>query len=211
MAKTPPTYPAFIILRGTRVLVVGGGDVAERKALALLDAEADVTVVSPDVTPIIEKLAADGKLRLEKRPYRSGEAADYMLTVASTNDPEVNQAVWNDARGAGRLVNVVDKPDLCNFIVPSVVRRGDLTVAISTGGASPATAKWIRERIEILLPERVVSMLDRMGEFRDRVRALIADEEERKRVLTGALNQELVEKFLEGDESPMKEYMSRWI
>lgn len=143
--KYPVYYPAFINLRNKKTVVIGGGKIAERKVLSLLKAEADVTVISPLITKRLEKKASEGKIMHINREYKKGDLKNYFLVIAATNEREVNEQI---AREAKCLVNVVDTPELCNFIVPSVVKRGHLTIAISTSGISPAMSRTIRKEIE---------------------------------------------------------------
>jgi precorrin-2 dehydrogenase/sirohydrochlorin ferrochelatase len=138
-------YPVFLSLAGRKAVVVGGGRVAERKVLSLLDADADVTVVSPALTPRLLKEKTGGRIAHIARSYRTGDARGAFLVVAATESADVNTKVAGDATS---LVNVVDVPSLCSFIAPSIVKRGPLQLAISTGGVSPALAKSIRRELE---------------------------------------------------------------
>ena len=140
-------YPAFLDLHGRRCVVIGGGAVAERKVRQLLASGADVTVVSPDATPELERLADDDRLRWIRRAYAPGDLAGAWVAVAATSDGAVHRTVHDEAEREGTLLNVVDAADLCGFIAPSIVERGPVTVAISTGGASPALARKLRELI----------------------------------------------------------------
>jgi siroheme synthase-like protein len=151
MTAELPVYPASLVLEGRSVLVVGGGHVAARKVEALLAAGARVTVVAPVVEP---RIAAAAGVRVERRRYRPGEAARYRLAVAATGDPQVDHLVFEDGERAGVFVNAADDRTSCSFLMPSVLRRGPVTVAVSTGGTSPALAAWIRSRIaEVIGPE----------------------------------------------------------
>jgi precorrin-2 dehydrogenase / sirohydrochlorin ferrochelatase len=138
-------YPAFLNLKGKKVVVVGGGKVAERKVLTLLRAGAVVTVISPLLTKRLQKAKEAGHMSHLPRAYRKGDLKDSFMVIAATDTPEVNTSVAADAPG---LLNVVDVPSECNFIAPSVVERGPLVFAISTGGTSPAFAKAVRREIE---------------------------------------------------------------
>jgi precorrin-2 dehydrogenase / sirohydrochlorin ferrochelatase len=131
-----------------RVVVIGGGMVAVRKVLALLDAGANVTVISPDMAPEMRDLASAGRILLAERSYQVGDLAGVFLAIAATDDAQVNQAVAAEAARTGCLINVVDEPQLCDFILPAVVQRGEVKLAITTGGASPALARRLRERLE---------------------------------------------------------------
>jgi len=146
-------YPVHLVVAGRRVLVVGGGRVAARKVAGLLPCGADVTVVAPELGPELATLhQADqpddpdrpGRLQVARRPYERGEAASYELVFTATPDAEVNQAVYDDATAAGVWVNSADDPDRCSFVLPSVVRRGPITVTVSTGGHSPAMSVFLR-------------------------------------------------------------------
>jgi precorrin-2 dehydrogenase / sirohydrochlorin ferrochelatase len=205
------TYPVFLMLEDEPALVVGGGEVAERKVIALLEAGAVVTVVAPETTDGLKAMQREGRIRIEKRTYRPGEAVAFVVTVAATDDNDTNRTVAADAKGAGRLVNVVDVPELCNFIVPSTVRRGELVVAISTGGGSPALARRLREEIDAHIPQSFAALLDILAEFRLRVRDKYSTEEERKRILTEVARSPHVDTYLNGDEAPLKEYLKQWI
>ncbi len=143
------TYPISLIgLEGRRAVVVGGGDVAARKVAGLLQTSAQVTLVSPELTQELADLAAAGQIAAITRDYQEGDLAGAFLAIAATDDAAVNRAVWDEAGRRGCLINVVDDPAHSNFIVPAVVRRGEVTVAVSTGGASPALARRLKEQLE---------------------------------------------------------------
>lgn len=161
-------YPVFLELAGERVLVVGAGPVAARKVAGLLRAGASVTVVAPDAVPDI---AEDPDVRWHAREYRRGEAASYRLVLTATDDPAVNRQVARDGRAANVFVNSADDPDNCSFTLPAVVERGDLRIAIGTGGRSPAFARWVRERLEQQFTDVHTRLLDVLGDVRDEVRA----------------------------------------
>lgn len=138
-------YPAFINLKEKKAVVVGGGKVAERKVRLLINAGASVSLVSPDITIPIQKLAEKGLLSYKKRNYRKGDLQGAFIVIAATSSAILNTRIAQDAKC---LVNVVDMPSEGNYIVPSLVKRGHLTIAISTEGASPAVSKAIRKEIE---------------------------------------------------------------
>ena len=142
------TYPIFVLLEDKPCLVVGGGSVGERKVLDLLEAGARVTVVSKDLTSTLTKLAQAGEIRYLNEPFTPEQVNGMVLVLAATDDREVNARVSAAAQAWGILVNVADAPEYCNFIVPARVRRGELTLAISTGGASPAVAQKLRQELE---------------------------------------------------------------
>lgn len=148
-----PPFPVHLQLDGRKCLVVGGGAVAHRKVKGLLLAGAHVTVVSPSLkrglTGLLHR-TAPGRLRHLPRPFRPRDLEGSLLAVAATDDPAVNQRVAEAARRQGTLVNVVDSPRACDFLVPSVLRRGPLCISVSTSGASPALAKSLREELQRL-------------------------------------------------------------
>ena len=142
----PLYYPVFLDLRGRRVVVIGGGAMGEEKVTRLLPYEAQVVVVSPDVTDEVAELADDGTIEWVRRPYRRGDLdGAFIAIVADTSDDAVNQAVSAEARERNVPLNVADVTELCTWITPSVARRGEVIVATSTGGASPALARRFRE------------------------------------------------------------------
>jgi siroheme synthase-like protein len=146
-------YPMFLEMKGRPCLVVGGGQVAARKVEGLLAADARVSVISPTLDPEIAKLKAERRIQHISRQYQQGDLKGQALVIAATDDAATNERVVQDARQHGILVNVVDEPALCDFIVPSVIRRGDVVLAISTGGLSPALARWLRQELEAYLSE----------------------------------------------------------
>jgi siroheme synthase-like protein len=143
------TYPVFLVgLDEARCVVVGGGKVAARKVKALLKADAQVTVISPDLCRPLQRLADQGRVEVLDRAYRTGDLREAFLVIAATDDGQTNERVWEEAHAGGLLVNVVDDPDHCNFIAPSVVRRGPLSLAISTSGHCPALSRHLRRHLE---------------------------------------------------------------
>ena len=164
------TYPVALDLRGRSCLVVGGGPVAERKVRGLLEAGAAVTVVSPDLTPRLRAWAAGQRCRHVARAYRSADVAGRVLVLAATDDARTTAQVYRDARRAGALVNAADDPERCDFLLPALLRRGRLTVAVSTGGASPALARSVRDELERLVPESYGALLEIVASVRARGR-----------------------------------------
>lgn len=140
-------YPIFLDVRGKACNVFGGGTVAERKIAQLQDAGADVTVISPEATARIRADAQDGRLQWKAREYQPGDLAGAFLCIAATNVRSVNQRIFQEAEELGVPLNVVDDPARCTFISPSIVKRGPVTVAISTGGTSPALARKLRDAL----------------------------------------------------------------
>ena len=169
-----PVYPVNLIVDGRPCLVVGGGAVALHKVWGLVEAGARVTVVAPDLDPGIVDLTEspdDGSVVAEARPYRPGEAAGYRLVVAATGDPETNQRVYDDAEAAGVWINSADDPERCTVTLPARLQRGRLSVAVSTGGHSPAVAAWLRDRLADELGPEYEQLVALLAEERSRVQA----------------------------------------
>ena len=148
-----PFYIACLRLRGRRCLVVGGGGVGLEKVEGLLACEADVVLVAPDAHPALAQFAREGSIRWERREYRPSDLDGCLIAIAATDNSEVNIRVFDDAERRAMLINVVDVPPLCNFILPAIVRTGPLAVAVSTAGASPALAKRMKREIGELFGE----------------------------------------------------------
>jgi len=162
-------YPAFIKLKDRQCLVVGGGKVAARKVQMLLECGARVRVVSPKAAEELAARAAAGEIEWVKRGFQEGDTAGAFLVVGATDERELNACVAQECTKRGILLNVVDKPEFCSFYVPSVLRRGELTVAVSTGGKSPLLARRLRERLEELFPLAFGEFLDYLGTVREEV------------------------------------------
>jgi precorrin-2 dehydrogenase / sirohydrochlorin ferrochelatase len=156
-------YPLCLEMAGRPCLVVGGGPVAERKVAGLLDAGAWLTVVSPTATEALYAWARADRIRLVEREYAAADLAGHPVVFVATDDGRVNAAVARDAWAAGLLINAADDPAHCDFILPAVVRRGDLTVAVSTGGASPALARTVRDEIGAFLDRDDYAALARVA------------------------------------------------
>lgn len=159
-------YPVTLNISGRLCVVVGGGRVAERKILSLLKAGARVRTVSPQLTEILREAAAAGRIHWLARRFQAGDLAGAMLVFAATDSRQVNAAVAQEAEAAGQLVNVADAPDQCGFQVPAVLRQGDLTIAVSTNGKSPALAALIKKRLEADYGAEYAVLLDLLGRIR---------------------------------------------
>lgn len=161
-------YPIMINMHDKPAVVIGAGEVALRKVEDLLEGEARVTVIAPQVADALERLAAShpDRLTIHHRPYREGDLVGARLVYSATNDPSVNRRVFNEAEQRGIFVNAVDDPDNCSFIIPSSFRRDDLVVAVSTSGASPSFAARIRRMLENALPQDIGDQLTALREAR---------------------------------------------
>ncbi|MBI4236181.1 MAG: bifunctional precorrin-2 dehydrogenase/sirohydrochlorin ferrochelatase [Chloroflexi bacterium] len=164
-------YPVFLDLHGRPCLVTGVGHELERKTEGLLEAGAQVTVVTPAASPLLRDLAAQGRIVLHERPYREGDLAGTFLAVAATTeDLDLSGRIAAEARMEGVLLNVVDVPALCTWIAPAIVRRGEVTVAVSTNGVSPALARFIKEQIDRTLPQEYAMLAEIVAEVRQELR-----------------------------------------
>ena len=159
-------YPIYLDIRDKHCVVIGGGEVAERKVFSLLNAGAKVTVVSPAVTAVLKGISEAGRVEIKERPFSKGDLKGAFLAYAATDSEDINYKISEEARKRGVLLNIVDKPEMCDFIVPSVVERGLLSVAISTGGASPAFAKRLRLEMEERYGEEYALFLEIMAAIR---------------------------------------------
>ena len=174
-------FPVFLNLKGRRCLVVGGGEVATNKLQSLLEAEAEATLVAPEVTAEIAALEERGRISRQAREFIPEDLADCALVIAATDDEETNRRVAEAATARNIPVNVVDNPQLCGFIMPSVVDRHPVQVAVSTGGAAPVLARLLRARLETLIPAAYGRLATLLRNFRGRVKARVPHARERRR------------------------------
>jgi len=177
-------FPIFVRLRNRRALVVGGGAIATIRIKQLLAAEAAITVIAPQATEEIRKLAAKGSLQLLSREFeRTDVDRSYFVVIGATNNPSVQQAMAEEAERHGLLYNVVDQPALCNFYTPAVVRRGNLKIAICTQGQSPALSGRLRQALEEAIPASAGEFTNLLGELRRKLREKIPGNLKRQREL----------------------------
>src|SRR5262249_17183706 len=176
-------YPIYLDLKGRDVLVVGGGEVAEGKALQLLEAGARVTVVSPELTETLIAAADSGKIIYLSGSFNEEDLNGAFLVISATDDQKVNEKVANAARERGLLCNVVDQPDLCDFITPALVTRGELQISVSTGGGSPTLTQRVKREVAALIGEEYGVLLEIAAEMRGEAKVRIADFQRRKEAL----------------------------
>jgi len=162
-------YPVFWDIRGKKCVVIGGGEVAARKVGRLLDCGAKVCVVSPDLVPELADLKSAGLILHLDEAYAGESLYGAALVIGATDDEKINAAVSRDAKAGGIPVNIVDDPQKCDFILPSLMERGDLTIACGTGGKSPALARHLREELESIYGEEYATLLDILGQLRLRM------------------------------------------
>lgn len=198
-------YPLYIDLEGKKCVVVGGGDVAERKVVSLLECGADVEVISPEFTPELIRLAEEGRLEIKNREYKSGDLKGATLAIVATDSSAVNKEAYREASENQIPVNVVDVPELCSFIVPSTVRRGDLVISISTSGSCPALAKSIRKQLQQLFGEEYDGYCEVLRNFRREIADKYDEPEERKRALNRLIKSDAIELIKAGKVQELEE------
>jgi len=191
-------YPIVLDLAGRRAVVIGGGTVALRKARALADAGANVSVVAPALLP---EFAEDKRLECVAATYAAAHLDGAAVVVAATDDEAINAQVAADARRAGALVNVVDRPALCDFLVPSQVSRGSLVIAISTGGAAPSLARRLRERLETEFGPEYEPLLAALRQVRDRVKSEDTPPGVRRRIFERLTEDDILAAAREGPDA----------
>ena len=190
-----PFYIACLRLKGRRCVVIGGGDVGLEKVEGLLACDATVTLVAPDAHPTLAELAREGSIAWERREFRDGDLDGCLIAIAATGDTDVNIAVFDAAERRSMLVNVVDVPPLCNFILPAIVRTGPLAVAISTAGASPALAKRMKREIAELFGEPYAQLAVMLNDARGWAKATLPTYQDRK---------EFFESIVDGEPDPIE-------
>ncbi len=192
-------YPINLHLTGCPVLVVGGGQVAERKINTLVAAQATVTIISPELTPGLQVLAKSGALRWRQRTYESGDIDTFSLVFCATNRRAVNQNVAREARERGKLVNVADGPEEGNFSLPAQVRRGDLLLTVSTGGQSPALVRKLRRELEARYGPEYEELILLLGRIREEMKEHFATSRERELFWRLALTDEVLDELRSGN------------
>lgn len=201
-------YFVSLDLTGKTCLVVGGGQVAERKVHSLLECGARVVVVSPSITPGLKKLAEEDKLVYRQDYYREADLEGVFLVIGAANREEVNRQVADDCTARNLIVNIVDDQAKGNFFVPAVVRRGDLTIAVSTAGKSPMLARRIREDLEKTYGVSFGEFLDMLGNLRKEVIRDVASQEQKKEILENMVDSEILSLLKEGCLERVKERLN---
>ncbi len=159
-------FPSYINLTNKKILLIGGGNIALEKLEKLTDFSKDITVIAEDISPKFSDFAKLNNIPIEKRAYKRGNIDGFDIVIIATNDISLHREIFNESRDSRVLVNSVDNTAYCDFIFPSYIKKGDLTISISTSGASPAMAKRIRLYIEKLIPSNIVDFLKEMRELR---------------------------------------------
>jgi siroheme synthase-like protein len=205
-----PFYIACLKLTGRRCVVVGGGEIGLEKVEGLLACDGRVVLVAPEAVDELQELAAEGSIEWERREYRPEDLEATFIAIAATSDTDVNIRVYEDAERRAMLVNVVDVPPLCNFILPAIVRTGPLAIAISTAGASPALAKRIKAQIADEYGEPYARLAVLLNEVRGWAKGTLPTYQDRKAFFEGIVNGEPdpVELLRRGDEAAVRELIA---
>ena len=190
-------YPVFINIENRKSVVIGGGEVAERKIDRLLACKADVVVVARKLTSKLESLVTNGTIRHIQDDYKDTHIEGAFIVIGATDNEDVNTEIYQDTREKGMLVNIVDDPEKCDFIVPSVMQQGDLSIAISTGGKSPALARTIREDLEIQYGYEYKMLLGIMGDLRKKVTAQGRASDDNRRLFESVLRSGILDHIRE--------------
>jgi precorrin-2 dehydrogenase/sirohydrochlorin ferrochelatase len=191
-------YPLNLKIAGRRCVVIGGGNVADRKVGSLLECGAVVKLVSPEVCEDLDARAARNEIEWVRRPFQAGDLEGAVLAIAATDDRPVNEAVAAEGRALGVLVNVVDVPDLCDFYVPASISRGQLEITVSTGGASPMLAKRLRMQIEQQFGPEYEPFLALLARLRTELKARVPDRAQRNLAEEAFLNSAALSLLAEG-------------
>lgn len=204
-------YPIYLQLKNRKCVVFGGGRVAERKVKTLHRYGASVTVISPDLTPELFRMWINAEIICHYRKYHSGDLKGYFLAISATNDPQINREIYEEAEREKTLINVVDEPENCDFYVPAIVRRGDLQIAISTSGRSPAMAREIRKIMESLFDESYEEALKIVGNIRTHLKEEVDNPVERRRIMDTIVMPQVMASLQNGTIKQVKDKLREWI
>ncbi len=202
-------YPIYIQLHEQPCIVIGGGKIAEGKVDGLLAAEAKVTIVSPDLTSHLHTLVEQNQITHIARVYQPGDLTGAFLVICATDQTEINHQVWQEASANRQLVNVVDDTPRCNFIAPAILRKGDLTIAISTGGKAPALAVRLKERLQKQIGAEHERFLELSGQLREPLARHVPDFETRKKLWYELVDSDALNLLAQGDEPAAVELISQ--
>jgi siroheme synthase-like protein len=207
-----PFYIACLKLTGRRCVVIGGGDVGLEKVEGLLACDGEVTLIAPEAEPELQRYTQEGSIRWERRPYAgAADLEGVFIVIAATDDTDVNIAVFEDAERRAMLVNVVDVPPLCNFILPAIVRSGPLAIAISTAGASPALAKRMKREIAQQFGEEYARLAIMLNDVRGWAKGTLPTYQDRKEFFETIVNgtPDPIALLRDGDEAAVLDLIAR--
>ena len=205
-----PFYIACLKLTGRRCVVVGGGEIGLEKVEGLLACDGKVTLIAPDATSELQELADEGSIEWIRRDYEAGDLERTFIAIAATDDTDTNIRVYEDAERRAMLVNIVDVPPLCNFILPAIVRTGPLAIAISTAGASPALAKRMKREVTELFGEEYARLAVMLNDVRGWAKGTLPTYQDRKEFFEGIVNgdPDPVALLRAGDEAGVRELIA---
>ena len=201
-------YPIYLNIQGRKCVVAGAGRVARRKIRSFLDHGASVEVVSPEIDPHIRQWANENLLRIWEEPYSRRRLENAFLVVGATNNAEVNRKIAQDARESGILCNIVDQPQLSDFITPATGKKGNISVSVSTGGKSPALARKVRDHLIRELPFSFVILNDILGALRGHEHVALDSSEKNKKLWNKIIDSPLLKHIEEGDEREVEKELS---
>jgi precorrin-2 dehydrogenase / sirohydrochlorin ferrochelatase len=204
-------YPIYLELRDQPCIVIGGGKIAEGKVDGLLAADAKVKIISPELTLHLNDLVKQNQVEYIPREYQVGDLSGAFMVICATDKAEINHQVWEEASANRQLVNVVDDTPRCNFIAPAILRKGDLNIAISTGGKAPALAVRLKERLQKELGPQYERFLEISGQLREPLARHIPDFETRKKLWYELVDSNILELLSQGDESAAIEKISQTV
>ncbi len=206
-----PYYPVLLDLVGRRCVIVGGGKTALSKARALKSYGGEVVIITPYFTEALSILHHEEVATVELRNYVRGDLEDAFLVVSATGSEEVDDAVWAEAQERRCLINVIGRPDLCNFIVPSIVGRGHLQIAISTGGSAPVLARRLRKRFQEEFGEEWADYVDLLGQIRELLVTRVREEAKRKAILESIADSDLIDRMGKGDRPTAEDVIAPYL
>jgi siroheme synthase-like protein len=204
-------YPIYLDLKGREVLVVGGGAIAEGKALQLVEAGARVTVVSPELTDALGAAVDRGEIIHLSGSFAEADLNGAFLVIGATDDRKVNERIAKAAKERGLLCNVVDQPDLCNFITPALVTRGELQISVSTGGGSPTLTQRVKREVAALIGEEYGVLLELAAEMRAEAKQRIPDFERRKDALRAFVESDALDLIRAGRRDEARDLARRFL
>ena len=202
-------YPVHLDIQNRNCLVVGGGSVGTRKVKSLLNCGAKVTVISPLISEQLKEIEPSRAITLKERPYRPEDLEGMFLVIGATNDESLNRQISEDANRRNTLCNIADRPEVCNFILPSIVHRDDLVITISTSGKSPALAKKLRKILESQFGEEYGDLLDLMGAIRKKLLSQAHEPEAHKQLFEQLINSNLIDLIREKKEEDINALLFR--
>jgi precorrin-2 dehydrogenase / sirohydrochlorin ferrochelatase len=198
MAKRYPYYPIFLDIEDRSVVIIGGGNVCARKAETMMNYGAKVTIVSPEFTDEIEQWGAEGKLATRRKRYDEADLDGANIVIASTDDTPTNERIAADCRRRRIPVNVVDVTPLCEFIVPAIIDKGSVTLAVSTGGKSPALARTLKEDLQRMVGPEYAEVNDALGTLRESAKRVLPTDVDRKRFFDGIIAKGILDMLRDG-------------